>query len=353
MNGQARILSVTLPARAKLNLRLEVLGRRSDGYHEVDTLMHSIALADQVKISLAAPAPPSPRTEDSDGVNPMEDAHPAVDIKLTLDCQPDLGLAPPDNLAFVAAGALLRAWRASGGALPGGAAVHVEIVKQIPVAAGLGGGSSDAAAVLRGLAALLSAVCAESRRQHGRVNLTVLAESLGSDVPFLVRGGAALGVGRGERLLPLQTSLAAPIVLLAPPYTVTAGDAYAWYDETAPVCGSTAPAGLLNSSGVHPQALSDVELLAKGLVHNDLTRVVSQRFPLLNQLIDELRSAGAIVAEMTGSGPVVFGVFASVDGAAAARREIARRHPDVRAIASRLDPRSESELPLRVEEELT
>lgn len=351
MTGQARTFSIRLPARAKLNLRLEVLGRRSDGYHEVDTLMHSIALADYVRISLAVPAALPPPTADTAKADPAEGAQCAVDIDLTLECRPDLGLAPPENLAFVAANSLLRAWRSSGGALPTGAAVHIEIGKQIPVAAGLGGGSSDAAAVLRGLAALLSAVCAESRRRHGRVNLTVLGESLGSDVPFLVRGGAALGVGRGERLLPLQTTLAAPIVLLAPPYTVTAADAYSWHDEAASASGRAAQDDSGNGPGVHPQALSDVELLAKGLVHNDLTRVVSQRFPLIDELIAELRSAGALVAEMTGSGPVVFGVFTVADAAACARREIARRHPDVRAIVSRLDPRPESELPLHVEEE--
>ena len=176
-----------VPAQAKLNLDLRVLGKRPDGYHELRTVFQTISLRDTLEIAFT----PGHATE--------------------IELHDDLGI--PDNLVSRAARLAMEAMRASG-------RVEMRLVKRIPLGAGLGGGSSDAAAVLLALPALAG-------RRLGVEALVDLAARLGSDVPFFLLGGTAVGIGRGTELFPLPNAPAHRVLLLAPGIHVDTARAYA------------------------------------------------------------------------------------------------------------------------------
>ncbi len=173
-----------LAAPAKINLHLEVLGRRSDGFHGLETIFQTIGLADRVEVEL------EPSGTAGDGGNPI-----------ALTCSDPTLPTGPDNLAWRAAAAVLALHPAAG-------RVQIRLDKRVPHGAGLGGGSSDAAAVLRALAHLLG--------WHDQPALHRLALALGSDVPFFLLGGTAHALGRGEELTALPDLPAQPITVLMP-----------------------------------------------------------------------------------------------------------------------------------------
>ena len=181
--------TITVEALAKVNLGLYVLYRRPDQYHELRTVFQTISLTDQMEIEY------------------RPGGGPAVE----LDCT-RADLAGPDNLAARAAWRLLESTGNAG-------RVRIHLEKRIPVGAGLGGGSSDAAAVLRALAHLL-------RPRPDRPLLLSLAAELGSDVPFFLVGGRAVGVGRGAEVYPLPDERARWIVVVAPSTPVSTAEAY-------------------------------------------------------------------------------------------------------------------------------
>jgi 4-diphosphocytidyl-2-C-methyl-D-erythritol kinase len=240
-------------AFAKINLSLRVLGVRPDGYHELRTIFQSIALHDTLTIRAAR------------GV-------------FVLECDDAACPGGRDNLVWHA---VARVWRASGRhGLPHGLAAH--LVKRIPMRAGLGGGSSDAAAAIRALARLW-------RVDAGRQRL--IAAALGADVPFFLEGGTVLGLERGDLLFPLVDSPRAWVVLALPPFGVSTKDAFAWCDED----GSA-----------------------------ELEGPVSKRHPEIRRLVSALRRAGASSAAMSGSGSAVFGLFGRRDAAARVHAAFAR-----------------------------
>ncbi len=224
-------------------------------------------------------------------------------------------VGPPErNLAYRAAVAFHEA-----AGLPG--AVEIRLAKRIPAGAGLGGGSSDAAATLLAL-----------NEAHGNpldtATLLRLGAALGSDVPFFLSGAAlALVWGRGERILPMPPPPPAPVLLAVPPFEIATVDAYRALDR-----GRGAPAGPV------PRAIQLADLgswsgLAAGAV-NDFEPVLFPRHPELAGLRDTLASAGARLARLTGSGSAVFGIFESAEQRRAAAAEIARAFPHVRLIES-------------------
>ncbi|HEX5408685.1 MAG TPA: 4-(cytidine 5'-diphospho)-2-C-methyl-D-erythritol kinase [Gemmatimonadaceae bacterium] len=268
-------------AHAKLNLFLRVLARERDGYHSIETLFARIALADDVTVHVD--------TRDR-----------------TIDCgRADVG-PPAQNLAFRAA----EAFRAATGWPEG---FHIEIVKRIPAGGGLGGGSADAGAVLRALAALApEPVSGEA--------LLRMAMPLGSDVPFLTTTAPwALAWGRGERLLAIAPLKARPVVLALPPFAVSTASAYEWLAATR-TYGTREPA-LLTLKALHSW-----EHLA-ALATNDFEPVVCERHPQIATLIAHLRRAGSACATISGSGSTVFGLFA-----AAPESELLQRTLDVPVI---------------------
>jgi len=266
-------VSVTarVAAPAKVNLRLRVLGRRVDGYHEIDTLFQAIDLADEVSVRLGEPG-----------------------IRLQVSGA-DVGPVT-ENLAYRAA----ERFAADFGLVDG---VDITLVKHVPAGAGLGGGSSDAAAVLSCLAFLLGVGAHDAR-------LTESAAVLGSDVPFFLgESPLARGRGRGERLDPLRPLPSADLVIVSPPVHVATAGAYAAL-AAARRGGTLEPAG----ETPMPRGWADVAACAA----NDFQSIIVGRHPEVGRALGALTSAGATFAMMSGSGSSVFGMFASRDAAARA-----------------------------------
>ena len=251
---------LTLFAYAKINLTLEILGRRADGYHELMTVFQTIDLKDTLSFS----------------------EQPA--ISLECDC-PDL--KPPDNLAMKAAGLLEQAVGFSKGAL-------ISISKGVPLAAGLGGGASDAAATLRALNELWQ--LGLSREQ-----LLQLASRLSSDAAFFLYGGTALGQGRGEKITPLPPLPISWVVLLKPPLDVPD-------NKTQRLYASLNPSHF--TSGQFSQKM--VELLNRGdeipssSFFNTFERVAFDAFPGLEEYWQRFLDLGADSVHLAGSGPTLF-----------------------------------------------
>ena len=273
-SGSGRRL--VLSAAAKINLVLEVLGKRDDGYHEIATVLQAVDLSDRLVI---------------------EDAE-VLELRATAPDVPTDGT----NLVLRAARALAEASGVDRGA-------RITLDKRIPVAAGLGGGSTDAAATLVGLTRLWGLRWPPAR-------LAEVAVALGMDVPFFLRGGVAVGTGRGERLEPVVgTALA--LVLVNPGVGAS----------TAAIYGGVTPAMYSDGGGAR-QMLAALRSrrptkVAASLA-NTLERVAAPRYPQVRQMEAALLAAGALGAAMSGSGLTVFGVARSFDHARQIRARVVR-----------------------------
>jgi 4-diphosphocytidyl-2-C-methyl-D-erythritol kinase len=273
-------------APAKINLRLRVLGRRADGFHDIDTLFQAIELHDTVTVSLEGDA-----------------------IALDVD-GPDLG-PPWENLA-------VRAALAYRDAADGPAGVRITLTKRIPAGAGLGGGSSDAAAVLAALAALSGDADQERLRAIGA--------TLGSDVPFFLCGSAtARGRGRGELLQKLEPLPIADLVVVTPPVHVSTAEAYAALRAGSVATDEAGEGGDPAVGAVRTTAwAADWGAVIDEAV-NDFEPVLVERHPEVRRSLEALRDGGARVAILSGSGGASFGVFADAEAARAAAVAIGRR----------------------------
>ena len=277
---------------AKVNLALRVLGSRSDGFHEIETILHGVGLFDEIEI---LPAPGK--------------------VEVAMSFAPGVvGTIPPDdeNLVRIAA-ELLRGGRDDRGA-------HVKVTKGIPIAAGLGGGSGNAAGVLVVLAELWDL-------DLDRRALLAAAESLGCDVPYCIEGGTALATSRGEQLTPLPQTVPMWFVLggtVAPLFTGAVYDA--WDSLPRPPESSNAAISLALGAG-------DTREVASSL-YNDLEPAA---FTLMPDLIDKkqvLIDAGALGACMTGSGPTMYGIASSNDHARSIAAKVEDRFDWVRVVKS-------------------
>lgn len=292
---------VSEPAPAKLNPFLRVLGRRPDGYHDIETLVLPLSLEDSVSVS--------PRDEGFGlrMVGPTAEGVPTGD----------------ENL-------VLRAARALAGTTSHGRGANILVEKRIPVAAGLGGGSADAAATLRALNVLWDLDLDANR-------LAEIGASVGSDVPALVHGGPVLARGRGEIVQPVRTAetwwLVVPLG-----FPVAAGDAYRWWDRDRRIFRARRGP----DSGPLVQAFSQGELERMGaLLHNDLEAPVAKRHPEVRSAkesalqgsigwlgvvrVDGHATAGAVMA---GSGPTVAALCADADQARAVLHVLRRDWPE-------------------------
>jgi 4-diphosphocytidyl-2-C-methyl-D-erythritol kinase len=269
---------VEVQARAKVNLGLEVLGRLPDGYHELRSVMWAIDLADRVSLE----------SRGERGVH--------------LECDVPEVPCTPDNLAWRAADLLCRASGLRHG-------VRIRVAKRIPVAAGLGGGSADAAAVLAGLERLWGV-------RLGSVRRRALATELGMDVPFFLGRSPALASGRGERLRPLRTAMELPLVLVNPGFALATRDVYACL-RPGDFSDGRQVAALVRALG------RDVAAVAATVV-NGLEAAAARLWPGLGEVKAALVEAGCRAALMSGSGPTVVGIAPSRRAAARIRGALDR-----------------------------
>src|SRR5437899_420656 len=257
---------VRIPAFAKVNLSLDILRKRPDGYHELRTVYQTVSLHDDLTFR----------------------PYPGRRIHLEIRGDPTLQReAPERNLAYRAADALRRECKVRSG-------VQILLEKRIPAGAGLGGGSSDAAASLIGCARFLG-------RKVPAAVLMEIAASLGSDVPFFLLGGRAAGVGRGEEVYPLPDITRRAILVVCPKnIRVPTKDAYRWLGARLTKRPNLSKLFTFCALCWSPQ---------EGALSNDFEGAVFRRFPRLAAIKRELLQRGAAEAALAGSGSAVFGVF--------------------------------------------
>ena len=266
-----------LKAHAKINLGLDIVGVRPDGYHLVKMVMETIQLYDRVRVKVSN--------------------KPEIRVKT------NLGYLPTDkkNIAYQAARLLLDEFQIQQG-------VDIQLEKRIPVAAGLAGGSSNAAAVLKGVNQLFEMGLTEEE-------LVERGLMLGADVPYCIKGGCALATGIGEELTPLPSLPKCSILLLKLPFSISTRVVYQEFDQ------------LENTP--HPP----IDELIKGLEEQSLTKVAQSmgnilefvsipKYPKIQMAKEELVKQGAIASLMSGSGPTVFALFEDREKAAFAKKKI-------------------------------
>ena len=266
---------LTINANAKINLTLDILGKRDDGYHDVELVLQSIALADTLELAKIDKG-----------------------IKFEMNIENVAGgeTLPTDenNLACRAAKIVIERYNLNEG-------VFIRLNKKIPITAGLAGGSTDAAAIIRGMNRLFNLRLTTNE-------MCELGAEIGSDVPFCIVGGTCLAYGRGEKLNRLADLPSIPIILLKPRGVISTAWAYNTYDS--------------DKSSEHPDTtaiceainLSDTEAVFE-LMFNVLERVAVKKYPAINTYKDKLLEAGAVAAMMSGSGPSLFGIAKSHDDA--------------------------------------
>ncbi len=252
-------------APAKMNLWLRVFGRDAHGYHAIETLFQLLGLSDEIAVERGEPG-----------------------VRL-VGAPPDLG--PVDqNLCVRAARWFMAAARVEGG-------ITITMTKRIPWSAGLGGGSSDAAATLAALNRLFGEPLPAG-------DLLEMGSGLGSDVPFFLSGAAlALGWGRGERLLPLPSLPPRAALVVPPPAPVRTADAYAWLDK-----GRGAEDTGEYAAVIPAEALRSWEAVRQR-AHNDFEPAVAGRLPAIGHWIDRLRATAAFLVTLAGSGGAIVALY--------------------------------------------
>jgi 4-diphosphocytidyl-2-C-methyl-D-erythritol kinase len=282
-------------ALAKINLDLRVLHKRPDGYHELRTVFQTVSLADTIDI----------------------------EVSLARRSTVEIDSAIPDNLIVRAANLVLDTVKTK-------AHIKFQLKKRIPLGGGLGGGSSDAAAVLLVLPALLG----KSIRFE---KMTELAAQLGSDVPFFLLGGTAVGAGRGTELYPLPDIPSFPALLVAPGIHVSTADAYAALERELTI-------------GLHSSTISDFQAFVWRVAGrlpgrhwgsvNEFEDVVFPQHPQLESIRAKLWTLGARPALMSGSGSTLFGIFAGREAREKARVRLTKQFREARVYPVSLVSRS-------------
>jgi len=286
-------MTLRLPAFAKINLDLRVLGVRPDGYHELRTVFQTLRLHDTLTFQVR----PGP---------------------LALTCRTPGVPTDHRNLVWRAAE---RLWREGRGARRAPEGVSIHLTKRIPAEAGLGGGSADAAVALQALNRLWSIEADEA-------TLAQIAAGIGADVPFFLRGGTALGLGRGDAIYPLEDLPPVWVALIRPAFGVSTVEAYRWWDAD--------PGRSPHVSVVTPPPGWPVWARTLG---NDLEPPVVRHHAVIGRIRRALLRDGAFAAAMSGSGSTVFGLFRTAAGARAAVG--AWQRPGWLAVATRTASRLE------------
>lgn len=261
---------LTIDASAKINLTIDVLFKRPDGYHEIEMIMQTISLKDEVSLKLI----------------------PRPVIELTSNC---LKLPRDEsNLAYKAAKLMIKEYQLDAG-------ITININKNIPIAAGLAGGSADAAAVIVGINEIF-------QLNRPKDELMNLGKKIGADVPFCIVGKTALAQGIGEKLLSLKPLSGFGVLLVKPPYFVSTKEVYSRLDV------KTIQKRPDTIAMIEYIKLQDIGKIASGLC-NVLEEVTLKLYPELDFIKKHLICHGALGSLMSGSGPTVFGLFETVQDA--------------------------------------
>ncbi len=291
---------LTLLAPAKINLSLDIVGQNAAGYHLLETVMQSIDLADVIEVDL--------------GSTKNHFTH------ILLSC--DNRQIPSDqrNTAWKAAD-LFFSHEKIRPAVKRGFFVDIRITKRIPIAAGLGGGSADAAAVL-----LLLNQCFDSLLQPD--DLVEIAVQTGADVPFCLRGGTAFCEGVGDRITPLPSWPGLPVLLCCPNQALLTRDVFASYEKAV-------QSGDLNvkrpdlSKILDAIRKHDLKALAAA-TSNVLYPIAQNMYPKLAQMMEQMRQSGAILTQMSGSGPTLFALFERLEDCYTAKKRMEAVFPQDR-----------------------
>jgi len=290
--------SYSLAAPGKINLHLEILGDRPDGYHELTMILQSIELSDTVTISALS----------TDTIR-LHCKHPQVPLN-------------KDNLAFKAAELMVEKFPDAFAQFGG---VDITIEKNLPIAAGLAGGSSNAAAVIFGLNLLWNLGLTQPQLQE-------LGAVIGSDVPFCITGGTAIATGRGEKLDPLVTPEQI-YVLLAKYQSLSVSTAWAYqtyrqeFGHTYPQNLDNAPTKLSAAEIIKAIAHQDLPTIEKSL-HNDLEKVVLPAYDQVTNLRQTLKSMDKAGVMMSGSGPTVFALCSTLQEGEALKEKLKQALPE-------------------------
>lgn len=276
--------SISNKAYAKINLGLDVVGRRPDGYHEVDMIMQTVDIFDTVDIHIGSIS----ELKEYFG----EAAGKELCMEIQQDSYGERLLADDDNLCIKAAKAVLNS---ADHELKEDEGIRILLHKRIPIAAGMAGGSTDAAAVIRGLNELLD--LSLSTDEMCRIGL-----SLGADIPYCIIGGCMRARGIGEELTAIRPAPDWNVLIAKPPIAVSTPEVYKAYDSS--------------DSLYHPDIDALMQHIVSGdltaacrCMENDLEEVTKGKYPIIAQIEDEMLKAGAIRSLMTGSGPTVYGIF--------------------------------------------
>lgn len=271
-----------IKAYAKVNLSLDVVGKRADGYHLLSSVMQSIDLCDEIIVK-----------KNDSGKIVIQSGHPHLPLG-------------PDNIAYQACQLLKQHYQLDAG-------FTITIDKRIPIAAGLAGGSSNAAAVLRAVTKLCQLPIDEDTLQAHSLKL-------GADLPFCLMGGAALAEGIGERLMPLKSMLQYTLVLVKPAQAVATGAVYNALDHNA-ITQRPNNAGLISA-----MQMGDFTAATR-CMYNVLEPITSQSVADIAIIKRQLLDNGADFVQMSGSGPTVFGLFTSERLARQASENLGRYYP--------------------------
>lgn len=278
-----------LNAYAKINLTLDVLGDRPDGYHDIETVLHTVELHDSIILR-----------EDGEGI--------------AIRCaSPDVP-ADTRNIVYRAAQLLKETFQ-----IPRG--VEVELTKCIPIASGLGGGSSDAAVTLLGLAQMWKLRLTDRQ-------LMELASKIGSDVPFFLAGGAALAMGRGERIRLLPPLPTTWVVLARPAIPVSTEWAYRTLDHAAVRKRPDTTAVVRALEAEDPASVGR-------LLCNVFEDVIVERYPIVGQVRDRMRELRPLGVSLSGTGPVLFALVANEAAAREAGAALSASFPDLEVFVTR------------------
>lgn len=270
-------------AFAKINLSLDIVGKREDGYHLLEMVMQNIDLHDDILIE-------------------------EIDEGIILSCNKEYVPVDERNIAYKAAKLLIQAKNIDKG-------VRIEITKRIPVAAGLAGGSADAAAVLIGMNELFGLGMSTEE-------LMVEGLRLGADVPYCIVGGTCLCEGVGEIVTPLKPFKDLVVLLVKPPFGVSTKDAYGSF-EIDKINKHVNTEKLIKA--MDEKDLDGVNYYSRNLLEN----VVLRKYPVLKNIKQTLARNGSVVTLMSGSGPTIYGIFKDIRGAENAAKIVSRNNNEV------------------------